>query len=179
MGRCVRCVTRCAELKKSLYHVFSQFGNILEVVAQKTYKLRGQAWIIFEDLSGATKALKMEGFNFYGKPMKVGFAKAKSDVVSKADGSFVPRPKRKLDTKGTTLPASPYPRVGVRLCSSTQARTHMVHVLSPFSCVCCAISAAIVPLCSLPFALVWVLCCVRCCWTCRQEEEGQAAAAAH
>jgi len=88
------------DLKKSLYHVFSQFGNILEVVALKTYKLRGQAWIIFEDLSGSTKAVKdMQNFNFYGKPMRVSFARSKSDVIAKQDGSFAPRPKRKAETK--------------------------------------------------------------------------------
>jgi len=85
------------ELKRSLYHVFSQFGNVVEVIAKKTYKLRGQAWIIFEDLTGAAKAVKeMQGFsNFYGKEMKVSFSKTKSDVVSKSDGTFVARPKRK------------------------------------------------------------------------------------
>jgi len=86
------------ELKKSLYHVFGQFGNILEVNASKTLKNRGQAWVVFDDLSGATKALRdMQSFMFYGKPMKVAFAKSKSDCVAKIDGSFVPRPKRKLD----------------------------------------------------------------------------------
>lgn len=30
------------ELKKSLYHVFSQFGAILEVQAEKTMRKRGQ-----------------------------------------------------------------------------------------------------------------------------------------
>jgi len=89
--------------------VFSQFGNILDVHAKKTYKMRGQAWIVFEDLSGATKALKeMAGFNFYGKPMKVSFAKQKSDLIAKADGSFVARPKRKVegakDKKGKDKP---------------------------------------------------------------------------
>jgi U2 small nuclear ribonucleoprotein B'' len=80
--------------------VFSQFGNILEIHATKTLKLRGQAWIVFDDLSGATKALReMQGFNFYGKPMKVSYAKVKSDVISKTDGSFKPRPKRKPDAK--------------------------------------------------------------------------------
>jgi len=86
------------ELKKSLYHVFSQYGAILEIHASKTLKLKGQAWIVFDDLSSATKALKaMANFTFYGKPMKVLFAKAKSDAVAKIDGTFVKRPKRKLD----------------------------------------------------------------------------------
>jgi U2 small nuclear ribonucleoprotein B'' len=86
------------ELKKSLYHVFGQFGNILEINASKTLKMRGQAWIVFDDLGGSTKALRdMQGFTFYGKQMKVSYAKSKSDCVAKIDGSFVPRPKRKLD----------------------------------------------------------------------------------
>jgi RNA recognition motif-containing protein len=96
------------ELKRSLYHVFSQFGNILEIIATKTYKMRGQAWVIFDDLQGATKALReMQGFQFYGKAMRVTFAKAKSDVVSKMDGSFIPRPKRKIEGKASKSSAHP------------------------------------------------------------------------
>jgi len=59
-----------SELKKSLYQLFSQFGNILEVVAQRTYKMRGQAWVIFEDLQGATRAVReINNFMFFGKPL--------------------------------------------------------------------------------------------------------------
>ncbi|VFQ93787.1 unnamed protein product [Cuscuta campestris] len=84
------------ELKKSLQAVFSQFGKILEVLAFKTLKHKGQAWVVFEDVSFATNALRqMNGFPFYDKPMKIQFAKTKSDVVAKADGTFVPREKRK------------------------------------------------------------------------------------
>jgi len=96
------------ELKRSLYHVFSQFGNILEIIATKTYKMRGQAWVIFDDLSGSTKALReMQGFQFYGKAMRITFAKAKSDVVSKADGSFIARPKRKVEGKASKATVNP------------------------------------------------------------------------
>jgi RNA recognition motif-containing protein len=88
------------ELKKSLYHVYSQFGNILDIHCKKTLKMRGQAWIIFEDMSAATKALReMQGFNFYAKPMKCSYAKVKSDVIAKKEGTFVPRPKRTADSK--------------------------------------------------------------------------------
>lgn len=59
-----------AELKKSLNAVFSQFGKILEVLAFKTLKHKGQAWVIFEDVSSASNALRqMQGFPFYDKPM--------------------------------------------------------------------------------------------------------------
>ncbi|XP_031121409.1 U1 small nuclear ribonucleoprotein A [Ipomoea triloba] len=84
------------ELKKSLNAVFSQFGKILEVLAFKTLKHKGQAWVIFEDVSSATSALRqMQGFPFYDKPMRIQFAKTKSDIIAKADGTFVPREKRK------------------------------------------------------------------------------------
>lgn len=46
------------ELKKSLYAIFSQFGQIIDIVALKTLKMRGQAFIIFSDINSATNALR-------------------------------------------------------------------------------------------------------------------------
>jgi len=44
----------------------------------------------------ATRAHReLQNFPLFGKPLRLNFAKQKSDVVSKADGSFQPRPKRK------------------------------------------------------------------------------------
>lgn len=84
------------ELKKSLNAVFSQFGKILDVLAFKTLKHKGQAWVIFEDVASATEALKrMQGFPFYDKPMRIQYAKTKSDIIAKADGTFVPRERKK------------------------------------------------------------------------------------
>lgn len=58
------------ELKKSLYAIFSQFGQILDIVALKTLKMRGQAFVIFKEVTSATQALRgMQGFPFYDKPM--------------------------------------------------------------------------------------------------------------
>lgn len=62
------------ELKKSLQAVFSQFGKILEILAFKTLKHKGQAWVVFEDASSATSAIKqLQGFPFYDKPMVCSF----------------------------------------------------------------------------------------------------------
>lgn len=59
-----------AELKKSMYALFSQFGKILDVVCLKTLRLRGQAWVVFTDTAAATNALRtMQGFPFYDKPI--------------------------------------------------------------------------------------------------------------
>ncbi|KAJ6873435.1 U1 small nuclear ribonucleoprotein A [Populus alba x Populus x berolinensis] len=84
------------ELKTSLHAVFSQFGKILEILAFKTLKHKGQAWVIFEDVQSASKAIRqMQSFPFYDKPMRIQYAKTKSDIIAKADGTFVPREKRR------------------------------------------------------------------------------------
>lgn len=68
----------------------------MDVVALKTPKLRGQAWVVFSDLTSATNAFRqMQNFPFYDKPMRVHYAKSKSDCLAKIDGSFVPREKKK------------------------------------------------------------------------------------
>jgi RNA recognition motif-containing protein len=82
------------ELKKSLYAIFSQFGQILDIIAMKTLKMRGQAFVIFKEINSATNALRsMQGFPFYEKPMRINYSKTDSDVISKMKGTFIERPK--------------------------------------------------------------------------------------
>ncbi|XP_061715538.1 U1 small nuclear ribonucleoprotein A [Cydia pomonella] len=89
------------ELKKSLYAIFSQFGQILDIVALKTLKMRGQAFVIFKEISSATVALRsMQGFPFYDKPMRIQYCKTDSDVIAKIKGTFQERPKRPKLPKG-------------------------------------------------------------------------------
>ncbi|XP_020571466.1 U2 small nuclear ribonucleoprotein B''-like isoform X2 [Phalaenopsis equestris] len=84
------------ELKRSIYDLFSQFGRILDVVALKTERLRGQAWVVFSEVTAASNAVRqMQSFPFYDKPMRIQYAKTKSDCVAKADGTYVPREKKK------------------------------------------------------------------------------------
>lgn len=88
------------ELKKSLYAIFSQFGQILDIVAMKTLKMRGQAFVIFKEIASATNALRtMQGFPFYDKQMRIAYAKSESDVISKAKGTWEERPKRPKEKK--------------------------------------------------------------------------------
>lgn len=64
------------ELKRSLYAIFSQFGPILDILVSKTLKMRGQAFVVFKEMTSAGNALKsMQGFPFYDKPMRIQFAK--------------------------------------------------------------------------------------------------------
>ncbi|KAG2439882.1 hypothetical protein HYH02_010512 [Chlamydomonas schloesseri] len=71
--------------------MFSQFGRVLDVVAMKTFRLRGQAWVVFTDTAAATNALRtMQGFPFFDKPIRITYAKTKSDAVAKVDGTYKP-----------------------------------------------------------------------------------------
>uniref|UniRef100_A0A3B4EBV3 RRM domain-containing protein n=1 Tax=Pygocentrus nattereri TaxID=42514 RepID=A0A3B4EBV3_PYGNA len=84
------------ELKRSLYALFSQFGQIVEIVALKTMKMRGQAFVVFKELSAATNALRqLQGFPFYNKPMRIQYAKTDSDIIAKMRGTFGDKEKKK------------------------------------------------------------------------------------
>jgi len=91
------------ELKKALYAIFSQFGTILDIVALKTLKMRGQAFVVFKDIPSSTNALRsMQGFPFYDKPMRIAYGKSKSDAIAKVDGSFVARDRKRKDKRDDT-----------------------------------------------------------------------------
>jgi len=84
------------ELVQSLRHVFGQFGKIMDIICYtKIVKAKGQAFIVFQKIESAARALQeMQGFMFYQKPIRVAYAKSKSDIIAKKDGSFVSRKKR-------------------------------------------------------------------------------------
>ena len=95
------------ELKKSLYAIFSQYGQILDIVAIKTMKMRGQAFIVFSDISSATNALRgMQGFPFYDKPMRIQFAKLQSNLIAKRLGTYVEKPKEETPKEQLAAPAT-------------------------------------------------------------------------
>uniref|UniRef100_UPI00398E9615 U1 small nuclear ribonucleoprotein A n=1 Tax=Pristiophorus japonicus TaxID=55135 RepID=UPI00398E9615 len=88
------------ELKKSLYAIFSQFGQILDILVSRNLKMRGQAFVIFKEVSSATNALRsMQGFPFYDKPMRIQYAKSDSDIIAKMKGTYVERDRKKEKRK--------------------------------------------------------------------------------
>jgi len=106
--------TKKDDLRKSLYAIFSQFGTIMEIIALKTLKMRGQAFVVFKDIPSATNALRsMQGFPFYDKPMRIAYAKTKSDAVAKLDNTYIPR-ERKRDRKRQEEPARKKPHKQLR-----------------------------------------------------------------
>ncbi|KAI0450138.1 hypothetical protein F5B21DRAFT_508484 [Xylaria acuta] len=77
------------DLKTALYLLFSTYGPVLDVVALKTAKMRGQAHIVFRDTHAATQAMRsLDGFQFLGKELKIQYAKSKSDTIAKLDGTY-------------------------------------------------------------------------------------------
>ena len=58
------------ELRMALYTIFTTYGTVLDVVALKTMKMRGQAHIVFRDVNSAGAAMRaLQGFNFFDKEM--------------------------------------------------------------------------------------------------------------
>ncbi|KAL8706143.1 MAG: hypothetical protein Q9201_000778 [Fulgogasparrea decipioides] len=77
------------DLRLSLYMLFSTYGPVLDVVALKTKNMRGQAHIVFRDIQASTQAMRaLQGFEFFGKEMKIQYGKGKSDTIAKLDGTY-------------------------------------------------------------------------------------------
>lgn len=79
-----------SDLVACLYECCSAFGLVLDVVAGK--KIRGQAFVVFSELSSATAALRaLQGKEFLGKPLRISYAKTKSDAYLKHIDQYKPR----------------------------------------------------------------------------------------
>ncbi|OMH86305.1 U2 small nuclear ribonucleoprotein B'' [Zancudomyces culisetae] len=77
------------EIRSSLYSLCVTYGRVLDIVVPESKNMRGQAFVVFWDVSSAAVARRqLEGFNFYDRPLAVNFALSKSDSVSKIDGTF-------------------------------------------------------------------------------------------
>ncbi|KAF8761353.1 catalytic domain of ctd-like phosphatase [Rhizoctonia solani] len=74
------------ELKSQLYALFTPYGRIVDVVAIKNPKMRGQAFVVFQDLAGATAAMRAwDGELFYDKEMKIEYAKTRSHATRRIE----------------------------------------------------------------------------------------------
>ena len=82
-------------LRRALHALFSRHGKILDIITLRREGLRGQAWVLFADVAAASDAVRSEsGFSFFGRDLKVVYAREKSDRVAKQDGTFVPKDRR-------------------------------------------------------------------------------------
>lgn len=75
-------------LIEGLHGLFDEFGTVVDIVAKKSLKRRGQAFIIYDNVDSAQNAIDdLQGFELFGKQMHLDFAKTRSDAtVQREDG---------------------------------------------------------------------------------------------
>lgn len=57
-------------MKQTLRNLFKNYGTVLDVVAHRNIRMRGQAFVSFADTETAFKALReVKGFPLYAKPL--------------------------------------------------------------------------------------------------------------
>ncbi|KAI8942429.1 hypothetical protein NX059_000501 [Plenodomus lindquistii] len=94
--------TKIDTLKQALTRVFQYYGPILDVIAKSSLKRKGQAFIVFDSEKSALEAVEeMNGFQMYGKTMRVTRAKTHSDetVKRKAADMFDEHKRKRLMLK--------------------------------------------------------------------------------
>lgn len=91
-------------LKEALREIFSEYGNIIDIVAKKSLKAKGQAFVVFDDTESATQAIdEIQGFDLFEKPMVLDYAKTWSDAAVKLQGSeedYEAHKRKRLAEKG-------------------------------------------------------------------------------
>ncbi|KIW90806.1 uncharacterized protein Z519_08589 [Cladophialophora bantiana CBS 173.52] len=76
------------QMKTALTEIFSEYGNIIDLVAKSNLKAKGQAFVVFDSPDSAAKAIEeINGFELFDKPMQLDFARTRSDAtVLREDG---------------------------------------------------------------------------------------------
>lgn len=88
------------DLKNALYQLFQTYGEVVEVHAKMNIKMRGQAFVIFADEDQAEQALnRLRGYVFFGKPLRINYAKGESDVTRKMRGTWEESDKAKREQR--------------------------------------------------------------------------------
>lgn len=79
------------KLKSLLYEFFCSYGIILDIVIKKSKTSRGQAFIVFNSVASSTLAMKgLQGKLFLNKKININYAKTKSSIVDKLEGTYKP-----------------------------------------------------------------------------------------
>lgn len=93
-------------LKDSLREIFSEFGNVIDVVAKTNLKAKGQAFIVFDNHESAKQAAEeADGFDLFEKPMQVALARSRSDATVQKFGTeeeFEQHKRRRAAEKGAS-----------------------------------------------------------------------------
>ncbi|TAQ85448.1 hypothetical protein B7494_g6233 [Chlorociboria aeruginascens] len=91
------------KLKEALTELFAEYGEIIDIVAKTNLKAKGQAFIVFDSVESAQKAIdEVQGFDLFDKPMQLAFARTRSDATVKRTGDddeFESHKRRRLAEK--------------------------------------------------------------------------------
>ncbi|KIN00235.1 hypothetical protein OIDMADRAFT_199507 [Oidiodendron maius Zn] len=91
------------QLKEALMELFSEYGEIVDIVAKTNFKAKGQAFVVFDSIDAAQKAIDdIQGFELFGRPMQLAFARTRSDATVKRlgdDEEFESHKRRRLAEK--------------------------------------------------------------------------------
>ncbi len=92
------------QLIEALTEIFSEYGNVIDLVAKKNLKAKGQAFVVFDDTEAAQRAIEeVQGFELFDKPMKLDYARTRSDATVQKEGSaeeLETHKRRRLAEKG-------------------------------------------------------------------------------
>lgn len=92
------------QLVEALTEIFSEYGNVIDLVAKKNLKAKGQAFVVFDDTEAAKRAIEeVQGFELFDKPMKLDYARTRSDATVQKEGGaedFETHKRRRLAEKG-------------------------------------------------------------------------------
>lgn len=95
------------QLKEALTDIFSEYGNVIDIVAKKNLKAKGQAFIVYDDVEAAEDAIReVQGFELFEKPMVLDYARTRSDATVLREGDdqrFEAHKRSRLAEKGTSL----------------------------------------------------------------------------
>jgi RNA recognition motif-containing protein len=94
-------------LKDSLTQIFSEYGNVIDVVAKPSLKAKGQAFIVFDSPESAQAAIEeVQGFELFDKPMQVALARTRSDATVKTfcnEDELEHHRRRRVAEKGSAI----------------------------------------------------------------------------
>lgn len=79
---------RIPAVVEGLKELFSTFGEVQDIIAKKSLRRKGQAFVIFDNVDSAQEAIdEINGFELFGQQLTLEFAKTRSDAtVLREDG---------------------------------------------------------------------------------------------
>lgn len=93
------------KLERVLRRLFGRYGDIVLVTVHKNLKMKGQAFITFEDTKSSEKAMaKLQNYPLFRQPIQITWAKTELDGILLKQGkdeAVEERKKKKADRKET------------------------------------------------------------------------------